>query len=295
MKNRKRNERRNPVIYFAKSSRAGRQDLGTRIPQLAGLIDKKVTIIGLGCLGAPSVLEFARCGVGELRIIDFDRVEAGTIVRWPFGMQSIGRLKTEIIENFLKENYPFSEVISFQHRIGEVRESEGQRSDNDVLDAALEETDLVYDASAELGVQYLLSSLSSERSIPYISISTTFGAWGGRLVRIRPKKTEGCWVCSRHRIKDGSLPSPIADPKGEFQPVGCANPTFTGTGFDTGIIALGGVRLAISTLTEDEQVGYPRFDWDVGIISLRDEKGNAITPSYCTFELKKHPLCQCAR
>ncbi len=295
MKKRKRKASTRAKIYFVRAGRAGHPDLSARIPELAGLSEKKVTVIGLGCLGAPSVLEFARCGIGELRIIDFDIVEAGTIVRWPFGMKSVGKLKTEVLKEFLKENYPFTKVVSFAHRIGSVRESRDQLSDYNILDTALDGIDLVYDASAERGIQHLLFDLTSERSIPYIGISTTFGAWGGVLVRIRPDKTEGCWVCFMHGLEDTSFPCPFSDPVGEIQPVGCADPTFTGAGFDSGLIALGGVRLAVSTLTEKEQIGYPKFDWDVAIINLRDNNGNAITPTWQTFDLKKHPSCQCSK
>lgn len=282
-------------FYFARASRAGYQDLTTRIPELSHLNKKRVTIVGLGCLGAPSALEFARCGVGELRIIDFDIVEAGTIVRWPFGLRSVGKRKTEVIEKFLNENYPFTKVTSFPHRIGEVRYSAEHPSDNQVLGDALNNTDLIYDASAEQGLQYILSDLASELNIPYVGISTTFGAWGGILVRIRAEKTEGCWRCFMHSLDDESFPSPLSDPHGEVQPVGCADPTFTGASFDTGIITLGGVRLAISTLTEKDENGYPSLEWDIAIINLRDHKGNAITPSWQTFNLKNHPSCACAK
>jgi len=280
-------------IYFARASRAGRQDLTVRIPELYNLQEKKITVFGLGSLGAPSVLEFARCGVGKLSIIDFDYVEAGTIVRWPFGLKSIGKRKTEVLYHFIKENYPYTKVEPYNHRIGEVRQSSEHLSDNKVLESALDKTNLIYDATAEFGLQYLLSDLAYGFKIPYIGISTTFGAWGGSIVRVRTGNTEGCWRCFQYRLEDESIPSPNKDPNGETQPVGCANPTFTGTSFDAGIITLGGVRLAVSTLLEQEKDGYPNFEWDIAIINMRDDKGKAITPSWQTYELKKHPSCSC--
>lgn len=280
-------------IYFARASRAGRQDLTVRIPELYNLQEKKMTVFGLGSLGAPSVLEFARCGVGKLSIIDFDYVEAGTIVRWPFGVKSVGKLKTKVIEEFIKDNYPFTKVEAFTKRIGAVRDSVDQISDLDILNKAVNDADLIYDASAELGLQHLLSDLAKENNIPYIGISTTFGAWGGVIFRIRSEKTEGCWHCYMNNLGNGSFPTPNSDPVGEVQPMGCASPTFTGTSFDSGTIALGGVRLAVSTLLEQEKDGYPKFEWDIAIINMRDDKGKAITPSWQTYELKKHPSCSC--
>jgi hypothetical protein len=96
-------------------------------------------------------------------------------------------------------------------------------------------------------------------------------------------------------LKDKSIPTPATDPSGSVQPVGCADPTFTGSGFDSGIVSLSGVRLAISTLTAQEEKGYPSFDWDIAIVDLRDERGNAMLPVWKSYSLKKHPSCSCSQ
>ncbi len=96
-----------------------------------------------------------------------------------------------------------------------------------------------------------------------------------------------------HYLNDEIIHGPNADPSGYFQPAGCAEPTFTGTGFDTGIIALSGVRLAVSTLSSGKDSEYPEVEWDIAIINLRDENGKAITPDYKTFSLKRNSSCTC--
>ena len=132
-KNRRQKDKNRTEVFFVRAGRAGRADLTARIPELSCLYEKTIIVIGLGCLGAPSVLEFARCGVGEIRIIDNDTVEAGTIVRWPFGLTSVGKLKTEAISDFIKANYPFTNIVPFSKRIGAVRLYEDQTSDLKIL------------------------------------------------------------------------------------------------------------------------------------------------------------------
>ena len=66
---------------FVKAGRASRRDLTLRMPELTPLADKVVAVFGLGCIGGPSALEFARAGVGELRVLDHDAVDPGTIGR----------------------------------------------------------------------------------------------------------------------------------------------------------------------------------------------------------------------
>ena len=84
-----------------------------------------------------------------------------------------------------------------------MRLNEDQPPGLEVLESALDDSDLVFDASAELGIQYLMSDLAAESKIPFIGISTTFGAWSGSIVRIHPTKTNGCWLCYRSLLKEG--------------------------------------------------------------------------------------------
>lgn len=98
-------------------------------------------------------------------------------------------------------------------------------------------------------------------------------------------------MCLQHATTDGTVPSPPSDPSGDVQPRGCADPTFTGAGFDVAEVALNGVRLAVSALVGGLYGGYPEADWDVAIISFRDESGREIMPQWQTFKLHRHPLC----
>jgi molybdopterin/thiamine biosynthesis adenylyltransferase len=285
--------RRRSGAYLARSGRVGREDLTTRVPELVPLRDTRVALVGLGGIGAPSAIEFARSGVGELRIVDHDIVDPGTIIRWPLGISVAGLLKTETIKNLISDHYPYTQVVAITHRVGALRGN--GTTDLKILDELVDGADLVYDATAEVGIQHLLSDLARQRRLPYLCVSTTAGAWGGLVVRIRPGRTEGCWLCLQHALMDESIPSPPADPTGQTQPAGCADPTFTGASFDVGQIALAGIRLAISTLLDGKSGGYPNVDWDVAVISLRTSGGEIIAPQFDTFKLNRHPSCECGK
>lgn len=276
------------VTYLARAGYAGPSDLAARTPELTSLSGRCLAVVGLGGLGAPSVLEFARAGVGELRLVDHDFVDAGTIVRWPFGLQFAGMMKTGGLEAFLKANYPYTQVRSWTHKIGA---PDAKPPDVEVMAEVLSGVHLLYDASAEVGIQYLLADLAAEQGIPYVCVSTTPGAWGGLVARARSGVTDGCWMCLQHSLMDGSIPLPPLDPNGETQPAGCANPTFTGTGFDVAQVALAGVRLAVQTVLASAPGAYPNVAWDVAVISLRDRDGRMIAPAWETFSLARHPSC----
>lgn len=276
--------------YLVRAVRAGEDDLATRVPQLRPLRRRTVALFGAGALGSPGVLELARSGVGEIRILDHDFVDAPMTVRWPLGLDAVGLPKARALQQFVHAQYPNTRIKAFVHRLGGLA-VEGP-SDLEVLEEMCDGAHLIYDATAEVGIQHLLSDLALKYGIPYIAVSGTFGAWGGLVARVRPGQTEGCWSCLQHAINDGVIISPPSDPTGQIQPAGCADPTFAGAGFDLAEIALMGVRLAVGTLCVGVDGGYPDVGWDVGTLALRDEHGGVIAANWTTFRLDRHPDCQ---
>lgn len=283
-------------FYLARSARSGQVDFSARIPELSVLSEHCVAVFGLGCIGAPSVIELARAGVGELHILDRDYVDPATTVRWPLGLSAAGADKDQALGVFLARNYPRTKVVGAHWQIG------FPRNDVSIMDGSLEQdlflelldnASVIYDATAEYGVQHYLADLASEHRITYIGVQTTPGGWGGLVLRIRPGVTEGCWSCLQLALTDGTIPTPSWDEvAGNIQPTGCANPTFTGANFDTMEVALMGVRATVATLCAGRESAYPPMDWEVAVLRLRDQAGNLIMPEWKGFQLRRHPLCQ---
>ncbi|MDA8348817.1 MAG: ThiF family adenylyltransferase [Pseudomonadota bacterium] len=279
--------------YLARAGRAGQEDLLGRIPELRTLSDRTIAVAGIGGIGAPSALEFAKANVKRLNLMDFDIVDPGTAVRWPLGFSVSGLSKTEALREFIEKNYPYCNLKVWRNRIG-VAPPERPGGDLRALDDFLTGVDLVYDSTAETGLQYLLSEMAAERGIPYICVSTNEGAWGGLVARIIPGST-GCWRCLQAQIKAQSIEIAPYDPQATVQPMGCGDPTFTGAGFDIMQIALAGVRLATSTLCADQTGAYPKSDWDVEVISFRDHNGKLIAPKWDVRCLRPIETCSCSR
>ena len=235
--------------------------------------------------------QMARSGIGTMHMIDFDHVQLGNAPRWLLGWTAVGFDKAQVLEHFLREQYPFSTFKGWRHRIGTPKFSASQAGDLDILPAALADVDLIVDATAEWCVSQYLSDLAKERGIPYIWVTGTPGAWGGTIGRIVPGHTDGCWKCYQRFLGDGTFKLPNHGATPTIQPVGCFHPTFTGTGFDMDHVTLAAVRLAVSTLCIGEDNSYPDFDWDVGIVDTWNEGGLPISPKWETQKLSKHPEC----
>ena len=70
----------------------------------------EVCILGLGGLGSNVAVLLARAGIGYLKLVDFDIVEASNLNRQQYRISHIGLKKTEAIRTIIKEINPFVEV-----------------------------------------------------------------------------------------------------------------------------------------------------------------------------------------
>lgn len=290
-------------LRLLKAEPAGPVDMFERVPELSALQDKTVAVIGLGCVGAPSVLSLARSGVRRLRILDCDDVSPSTTCRWPLGMQYVTSPKMMGLSGFLGANYPFTEVLfdflpTLQKgkvlgsvNLGEVK---GHYDQVALVDRFLDGVDLIYDASSEDGITHMLSDYAKERQIPLVIASSSLGGHGGEVLRILPEEETGCFVCYYLWRRDGKIPRPPQNVNAAIQPVGCGDVTFHASDFDVGEIALAGVRMAASILCKNMSGGYPWNKDDVGILGMRHD-GFSVFPQWEGFSLPPHPECGCCR
>lgn len=268
------------------------KELQYRIPALTPLRDKTIAVIGLGALGAPSVIEFAKAGVEKIHILDYDTVDVGPTVRWPLGMQAVGMFKVNAIESFVRANYPQVKIKIHYKRIGSCRNPERDKENElQFLENLVKESHLIYDASVEHGVHHLLYSLTSKHSAPYVLVSATPGVWGGSVVSFEPDKTKGCYMCFIEARGDETVPTPPSDPKGDLQAPGCGDISFTGTGFDLMNIIATGVRISVGILCKDKANGNEAVGKDIRILSLRDKDGGPILPQWITQDMQVHHGC----
>ena len=74
------------------------------------LKEAKVCILGLGGLGSNVAVLLARSGIGSLKLVDFDTVEASNLNRQQYRISHIGIKKTEAMKSIIKEINPFVET-----------------------------------------------------------------------------------------------------------------------------------------------------------------------------------------
>ena len=77
----------------------------------------EVCILGLGGLGSNVAVLLARAGIGSLKLVDFDTVEASNLNRQQYRISHIGLKKTEVMKTIVKEINPFVEVETLDIKV----------------------------------------------------------------------------------------------------------------------------------------------------------------------------------
>jgi molybdopterin/thiamine biosynthesis adenylyltransferase len=142
----------------------------------------KVLVAGLGGLGSPAAIYLAAAGLGNLRIIDSDKVELSNlnrqILHWT---QDIGRSKVASAKEKLYHLNPDIK-IEMNHE---------QITQENVLDL-VSDYDLILDATDNMETRYLLNRIAIEKKIPLCHGAVN--GFEGRAITIIPGKT-ACLMC----------------------------------------------------------------------------------------------------
>ena len=180
------------------------------LPQLgeAGqqrLLDARVTIVGLGGLGSPVAMYLAAAGVGELVLVDFDRVELSNLQRQIIhGAEDVDRLKVESAAATIARLNPATRV-----------EMVARALDEDELLAAARRSAVMVDASDNFETRYALNAACVAAGTPLVSGAAT--GWDGQVAVFDPRRDDGpCYHCI---YPDTGGPGETCDQAGIFAPL----------------------------------------------------------------------------
>ena len=239
------------AFYFSSSSSSGlpctlepirlESDLFSRVKDVfdsATLSGKAACIIGLGSGGSFGAVELAKCGVGKLILVDFDRLHTHNISRHVCGIKDVGRFKTHAVRDAILQHSPNAEVECWEIDITE---------DNEVLEGLVVGSDLVFVATDNELSKYLVNDACVSKRVPAVYGGVYERAFAGEVIRVIPGLT-GCYACVRSSLSDtaGILTTPSGpdytdDPALEAEP---------GLGLDVGFVASLHAKLALLTLLQ---------------------------------------------
>lgn len=231
-------------------------DRAKKIVDIDKLSAKRVSIVGLGSGGSRVAVELAKCGVGFLRLIDYERLDADNVSRHICGLNDLGRFKTHAVRDRILQHNPFVEVECLEM---DVRKSIEQ------FEKVISYSDLIVAATGSPAVNNLINQISIRKGVPAVYAGVWEKASGGYAMRVIPGETP-CYNCIHEflltttPIKEGFIVdySVVEDPN-ELK----AEP---GLSIDVGFVTLLQSKLALSILLREpsgskDGVSHNLFIW----------------------------------
>jgi len=275
-----------------------------RQPQLKGLATAKAAVVGVGALGSQVADLLARAGVGEIVLIDNDIVTPGNRTRHELDLGELGRPKTLAVADRLRRVNPWMSVSTQEARIGTpflggVTLGDVQRLDDEIA-ALLGGCDVVINATANSTASSYLSAIAAESATPTIHSYVSAGAWGARLLVQRSGRS-ACWDClawwqatpQEERPEGVGVPDVSEEhARAVVMERGCADPTFTGPGFELAAAASAATRSAVGLMLDDDRY-YPSPDFDLATLRFRGIDDQRAATDYSSLPV--HPGCTTCR
>ncbi len=121
--------------------------------------EARVLLIGLGGLGSAVSMYLAAAGVGELVLVDFDKVDLSNLQRQVVhGTSDIGRLKVESARDTLAELNPGVKLVLVDHRL-----------EGDELLEQVKQATVVVDASDNFSTRFAINRACFKAGTPLVS------------------------------------------------------------------------------------------------------------------------------
>ncbi|WP_291078204.1 ThiF family adenylyltransferase [Hyphomonas sp.] len=155
------------------ASRSG--ELGTLLSSL------RVTIIGLGSLGAKIAVSLARAGVGRFDLVDDDIIHAGNLERHDCDLRDIGLHKVDATARRIKLVSKEVNVTARKVSIG----AQVSPTEMAAVNGALSDSDLIVDATANPEVLNHITSISLRSGGSVVWGGVYAGGIGGYMARSR--------------------------------------------------------------------------------------------------------------
>ncbi len=152
------------------------------------LAQQRVGVVGLGSGGGFVAVSLAMSGVGKFVLVDEDTLETVNIVRHMADLRDVGRPKTDVIADLIRQRNPSAEVTTINGRIEEH------------LDA-LDGLDLLVVGVDGENAKYIINQACLERNLTAVYAGVYERGEGGDVAIIRPHDGP-CYACWAAELRE---------------------------------------------------------------------------------------------
>ena len=147
------------------------------------LLDSKVLLIGLGGLGSPVAMYLAAAGIGQLTLVDFDKVDLSNLQRQIIHSQeNINTAKVESAKQTLNRLNPSCEVNTINEFL-----------DEQALQNEINQHDVIIDATDNFNTRFLINRLCVQQEKPLVTGAAI--RWEGQITTFSNTHDSACYNC----------------------------------------------------------------------------------------------------
>ena len=158
------------------------------LPEIGGegqykLLQAKVLIIGIGGLGSPLLMYLASTGIGNITIIDGDKVELSNLQRQVIhNTYNIGNFKVDSAKNFIDKINPAINITKINSSIDETN-----------IDDLINKNDIIADGSDNFKTRFLVADKCYQLKKPLVSAAIT--KYEGQISTWKNSEKLPCYRC----------------------------------------------------------------------------------------------------
>ena len=154
------------------------------------LKESSVGIAGVGGLGSNAAVSLARAGIGQLILVDFDRVEENNLDRQHYFRDQVGKVKVEALKENIKRINPWMNVDIYNQKL-----TKGS------MDEPFHDADVIIEAldSAEAKTSFIEEIMEKLPDKPLVACSGVAGY--GNSERIKTKHIGNLYLCQDEQAR----------------------------------------------------------------------------------------------
>ena len=172
------------------------------------LSQTKVLIVGCGGLGSPAAVYLAASGIGELHLVDFDRVSVSNLHRQVFyNLDDVGKNKAEVLAAHISRKTSFCKVTYASKPL----------SKENAINL-IQDFDIILDGTDHLPTKYLINDVCVLLGKPLVYGSLY--KFDGYVASFNVKNEEGTYSCNlRDAFPEISKDVPNCEEAGTLNPI----------------------------------------------------------------------------
>lgn len=152
----------------------------------AGRSDARITVVGLGSGGFPTMQYLVQSGFRRLTLIDPDALDATNLVKHPGQRSDLGRLKVDIAADWIRDRCPDAEVDIIPDDVTQIS--------GDRWASVLARSDLVVSATDSNSVRHFINQSCVDSKVAMTMGLVHRGGVGGTVLVYRAGES-GCYAC----------------------------------------------------------------------------------------------------